>query len=291
MSATNWLDCLQRLVDQVPPPGFPVRADGDWDEFARQKLFVPPSDYRALVRRYGAGCFGDWLRLIEPFHPSLPFIAAAGLECRQLRGTQRQFPQFYPSWPIWPDAGGLLPWATTATGDHIGWRTAGDPDDWTILVWTRDGDDSCEHHVGALQFLLGLVERTLGDAAFVYEDADPTADESRPRFGAAPSLPPTPPFEGSALVRYDPSPARHPAFDTAVQAAFGLTADPPPPGLVLCSYGVVGTHPGQLHHEMWIEFDPEAERQAKELAIEIGKVIAVPIVEVLDLGAGECGPM
>jgi hypothetical protein len=283
VSATNWLDCLQRLVEQVPPPALPVRADGDWDEFARQNSFMPPTDYRALIRRYGAGCFGDWLRPIEPFDPSLPFIAAAGLECRQLRGFQREFPHFYPPWPIWPDAGGLLPWATTATGDHIGWRTDGNPDDWTILVWTRDGDDSREHRVGAVQFLLGLVERTLGDPAFRYEDADPTADDSRPRFSAAPSQAPTPPFVGSVLVRYAPLPARHPAFDSAVQAAFGLTEESPSSGLVLRSYGVVGADPGQLHHELSIEFELEAERQAKELALGIGEIIAVPIIEVLDL--------
>lgn len=91
-------------------------------------------------------------------------------------------------------------------------------------------------------------------------------------------------------MRYATLPARHPAFDSAVQAAFGLTEESPSSGLVLRSYGVVGADPGQLHHELWIEFDLEAERQAKELALGIGEIIAVPIVEVLDLERSQVWP-
>ena len=45
----------------------------------------------------------------------------------------------------------------------------------------------------------------------------------------------------------------------------------------------IGLLSGQLHHELWIEFDLEAERGAKELALGIGEIVAVPIIEVLDL--------
>ena len=282
MSAPDWERGLERLVRQVPPPPVPVRADGDWEEFAKQNSFLPPADYRALVRRYGAGSFGDWLLLIEPFNPTFPFIAAAGVECRDLRGVQRQFPQFYPAWPIWPELGGLLPWATTATGDHIAWRTEGKPEDWTALLWTRDGDDSCEYRLGTVDFLLGLVERTLRDPPFDYGDADPSAEDSRPRFRAAPARPPMPPLLGSALVRYAPLLAHHPAFEHAVRAAFPPTTSTERPTIVLRSYGTEGTVPHQLNHVFQVGFDLEAEATVKKLALEIGQAIAAPIVEVFD---------
>jgi hypothetical protein len=282
MSSPEWQGELERLVSQVPPPQSPVRNDGDWAAFAKQNSFLPPTDYRALVRRYGAGIFGDWLLLIEPFHPTFPFIAAAARECQDLRGVQRQFADFYPAWPIWPDAGGLLPWARTGTGDHIGWRTAGDAEDWTVLLWTRDGDDSREFRLGTVPFLLGLVERSVGDPAFDYDDADPTAADSRPRFRPAPDQAPVPPLLGSALVRFAPLPARHPAFDNAVRAAFHPGAGAECGSIVLRSYGTEGTVPDQLNHQLQIGFDLTCEPTAKQLVLQIGRVIAAPIVEVFD---------
>lgn len=282
MSSQDWAGSLERLGSQVPPPQSPVRADGDWAEFSRRNSFLPPSDYRALVRRYGAGTFGDWLLLIEPFHPTIPFIAAAARECQDLRGVQRQFPDFYPAWPIWPHPGGFLPWAMTGTGDHIGWRTEGDADDWTVLLWTRDGDDSREFRLRTVPFLLGLVERSVGDPAFDYDDADPTSADSRPRFRPAPDQAPVPPLLGSARVRFAPLPARHPAFEDAVRAAFQPPAGVEGGAIVLRSYGTEGAAPDPLHHELQIGFDPSFEPTAKQLALQIGRVIAAPIVEVFD---------
>ena len=146
---------LYRLVDLIPPPDSPVRNDGDWKRFASSNGFWPPEDYRMLIREYGTGTFANWLTLIEPFNHNWSFLQYVDKECRSLRGRG----------PIWPEEGGFLPWATTSSGDHVGWRTLGGREAWTTLFWGKGGDVH-DFQVSAVGFLIGLVERNLGDPAF-----------------------------------------------------------------------------------------------------------------------------
>lgn len=152
-----------RLVDLVPPPDFPTRSNGDWKRFASVNGFPPPEDYRMLIREYGAGTFVGWIHLIEPFNHSWSFIEKAQAECEVILRNRQRSPQAYPDWSIWPDPGGMLPWAVTASGDHIGWRTVGRPDDWTTLFWSAGGRSSA-HDFGMIEFILAVVENTLAEA-------------------------------------------------------------------------------------------------------------------------------
>lgn len=156
---------LFKLIDLIPPPDSPMGGNGDWKRFVSANGFWPPEDYRMMIREYGVGTFADWLQLIEPFPQATPFLEVVGNECRVLRDARSKKPGAYPDWPIWPDPGGMLPWAKTATGDHIGWRTAGKPDAWTTLFWGSDGY-SKEFGVTTVDFLVGLVQRSLGDPTF-----------------------------------------------------------------------------------------------------------------------------
>lgn len=149
---------LVRLGELVPPPDSPVRAWGDWKRFVSVNGFVPPDDYRMLIREYGVGAFAGWAMLIEPFNPSFTFMDMVHDECRAL-------PAAASGLACWPQPGGFLPWAVTTAGDFIGWRTEGRPISWTTLLLDRQGQLS-EYAVGAVGFLLGLAERRLGDARF-----------------------------------------------------------------------------------------------------------------------------
>lgn len=150
---------LLRLGELVPAPDYPVGANGDWKRFWSVNGFTPPEDYRMMIREYGVGTFGGWLTLIEPFNERYTFRDKAEAECRAVyRNSQHQFP-----WPLWPDPGGFLPWATTVSGDHIGWLTRGMPTAWTTAFWGRGGRHAAEYPVGAVGFIVGLLERVLGD--------------------------------------------------------------------------------------------------------------------------------
>lgn len=150
-----------RVSELIAPPDLPVRGYGDWKRFVSANGFWPPEDYRMLIREYGAGTFGGWLQLIEPFNPSWTFLDRVEVECRTVQSRQQKAPAAHPGWAVWPVAGGFLPWATTSTGDHVGWRTEGPPERWTTLLWCRDGQGSTEYAVGTVGFVLGLVERSL----------------------------------------------------------------------------------------------------------------------------------
>ena len=151
------IGALYRLVDLVPPPDSAVGAHGDWKRFVSANGFWPPEDYRMMIREYGAGTFAGWLRLIEPFNHAKTFTELVEVECRSLRGRGQE-------WPTWPAPGGFLPWARTAAGDHVGWRTDGRPEAWTTVYWGNQL--TAEFNVGAVAFLLGLAERSLGDPSF-----------------------------------------------------------------------------------------------------------------------------
>lgn len=158
---------LYKLIDLIPPPDYPMGGHGDWKRFVSANGFWPPEDYRMMIREYGVGCFGDWLCLIEPFPTGAPYLQVAEAECTTMRESKRRSPSTYPDWPLWPDAGGLLPWAKTASGDYIGWRTVGKPAAWTTLFWGGGGGlPSKEFSLTTVDFLVGLVQRSLGDPSF-----------------------------------------------------------------------------------------------------------------------------
>jgi hypothetical protein len=165
---------LIRLGELISPPDSPVRAYGDWKRFVSTNGFFPPDDYRMLIREYGAGTFADWLHLVEPFNPSWSFMEKVQPVCEKLRRSPRASAPSGLDWPIWPESEGLLPWGVTVTGGYVCWRTSGRPDSWTTVV---AGDQGwVEYQLGAVGFLVGLAERSLGDPRLDDDGGNPFVD-------------------------------------------------------------------------------------------------------------------
>ena len=60
-----------------------------------------------------------------------------------------------------PQAGGLISWASSNSGDIFYWKTSpADPDAWPVVVRT-DNADWIEFPVGAVEFLAGVYGRTI----------------------------------------------------------------------------------------------------------------------------------
>ena len=174
-----------RLTELVAPPDWPTRANGDWKRFASVNGFPPPEDYRMMIREYGAGSFADWLDVIEPFNPAWTFIDKVSKECRRLQEERLRSSANQPNWPLWPDPGGFLPWATTASGDHVGWRTVGNREMWTVQFWAAGGAGSCSFGVGTIDFILGLIDGNLGEPAFDQARDNPFRAKGAPFLPAA----------------------------------------------------------------------------------------------------------
>ena len=72
---------------------------------------------------------------INPFSFSSPdiYLNKINTICEVERSFRYKFPERYV-FPIYPERGGLFPWAETKNGDVLFWITQHKPDDWPTLV-------------------------------------------------------------------------------------------------------------------------------------------------------------
>lgn len=140
------MSALDRLVSLVPPPATPVDATGDWPAVAL------PSDYRELVTRYGNGVFNDHVVLLVPFGE----CTLLGYGVDQLDVDRELRAEFgdedYP-YPLHPEPGGLMVWATTSNGARLCWLTTGEPDEWQVVAWEPRASEYEPHAMGAVALL------------------------------------------------------------------------------------------------------------------------------------------
>lgn len=127
---------LAALTSLVAPPDAP-HPGGGWEDLFQELGTRLPAEYVALMNRYGAGCWREWLRFRTPsratFVPQVREILAGYRELRD------EFPEDYPL-AVWPEPGGFLPFADSIDGDDLGWLTGGDPDSWPLIVHPRHDD-------------------------------------------------------------------------------------------------------------------------------------------------------
>jgi hypothetical protein len=92
-----------------------------------------PQPYKNLIDTFGASTWGDFLHIFSPLDQAdnLRFVnttLAADRESRQ------SWPEHYP-FPLYPESGGLFPWARTDNGDTCYWITAAAiPEKWPTLI-------------------------------------------------------------------------------------------------------------------------------------------------------------
>lgn len=117
-----------------------------------------PDDYKWLVEKYGWGEFCDYLYLRTPFGTS----PHNGVDWQSGRasGSAERDGERYP-YPLHPAPGGLLIWGTTMDADRLCWITAGDPQDWPVVVWGEAGQYET-FAPGAAGFIEGWVGGRLG---------------------------------------------------------------------------------------------------------------------------------
>jgi hypothetical protein len=131
---------LPALRALVPPPTRPYLGDGSWDRLFHELGTTLPAEHVELMNTYGAGCWSDWLTFYTPLNVQPPTFAPQVADALDIyRELRDEFPEDYPL-AVWPEPGGLLPFADSIEGDVLGWLVDGAPDDWPVTVWRRSGD-------------------------------------------------------------------------------------------------------------------------------------------------------
>jgi hypothetical protein len=311
-------DAVAALAEAVPPPERRVWPPSiDWAAFEDRNGFAAPTDYRHLLDRYGVGSFGKgatehgWLYLHDPFAAGTSLVERSDWDRRNMRGLQLRFPEQYPGWSIWPEVGGLLPWAGTIDGDQVGWWTIGEPDRWGTRFFGRHGEFE-EFSEGAASFILGLLTGELEDsmldepfASAVEEDGVRFFPATGPQAGdggasrqeATVSFSGLSPLvDGAALIAVYTEAGVEPlsseertrraqaALDPAVVVIERWSERARAQGVGVRSHGVVGDwSAGQFRHEVSITFLFEAEPTARRLVLELAEGLGIGVAEVRDL--------
>ncbi len=154
---------LKALVERIPPPVAPFEAFlGPWEPIEAAVGMVMPQDYKDFVGLYGSGYFMQFLGISVPqsANPNVDFVSSVRSICK----TFEKFEDLLD--PMWPKAGGLLPFGSTDNGDYLLWLTRGAPDEWPVVIWGRHEPDLELFECGLVAFLTGLVTGEIAPQAF-----------------------------------------------------------------------------------------------------------------------------
>jgi hypothetical protein len=129
---------LRSLTQVAPPPSIPIEtgSPSEWPRIEEELGFNLPLDYRDFIHAYGTGCFQGFLWILNPFSEDehLNLLRQAPMLLWTVGEVKRQSPDAVP-WPLFPEPGGLLPWARSDRGDALYWLTEGVPEAWPVVVW------------------------------------------------------------------------------------------------------------------------------------------------------------
>lgn len=139
-------DSIDEFHALLPPPQTPDGLDYSWEYVEKQLGVSLPSDYKEFIDCYGTARLCEFIviwnmrdsRLFtEPFldhivgkhsilseYEMLKARGVSGLDC-----------------PLFPERGGLLPFASILDVDYVQWNTEGEPDAWDIVYWYSDGGE------------------------------------------------------------------------------------------------------------------------------------------------------
>ncbi|MFD9688817.1 SMI1/KNR4 family protein [Kitasatospora sp. NPDC059146] len=149
------------------------RAEVDWEGSIDRLGVRLPSDYRELVERYGYLEFGGDIRFASPvLEPGGPEEETFN----SLYYFNKDVGEMLAEWYTWdgvsgrpyepfPAKGCLLAWANNTGCDYFCWDTsAGDPDEWPVVVWRFSISEMVRFDGGMAEFLAAVIEGGFPDA-------------------------------------------------------------------------------------------------------------------------------
>lgn len=168
-----------RLKKLMPPPAKPIIATadvGDWKSLEAQLRLSFPPDFKELVCTYGNGCMDGFLWLRDPFSPGwFEFVMLRLSALYESRAVQAGKSVPYA---LYPERGGLFPWAFTDNGDTLYWVS-----DQEQVVIGAGRDPYWDEYKGSLSsFLVALIEHKVSSKVLPrdFPDAPPVGFQAKP---------------------------------------------------------------------------------------------------------------
>jgi hypothetical protein len=129
---------LVRLREALPPPEGSSGDNVNWAEVESELGLTLPTSFKEYIALYGGSNWFDLYGVLYP-DPREP----KGRYVEYVRGLLRDVSDagiVDDGCTLYPEPGGLFPFATSSDGDYYFWRTEGpDPDRWPIMVWQMPG--------------------------------------------------------------------------------------------------------------------------------------------------------
>jgi hypothetical protein len=153
------IDSLRAIV---PPPSNPI-ATGTPEAMQQFEVEIGtrlPSDYREFVQVYGVGRIGRFFRVFSPFSRSKYTNLGKGIKDISEIFHQVFDPETFP-YPFYPEAHGLLCWATEDNGNYIFWQTKGQPDEWPVVAVEVRGNEDRLFKKTMTEFLVGVLTKRI----------------------------------------------------------------------------------------------------------------------------------
>jgi hypothetical protein len=134
----------KQLTPLLPAPKSPKGLDRSWRSVEKELGLPLPSDYKRFIDTYGTGLIcgkgmdfgylGVWnYRDRSEASPLSQSISSVIREYEDARSKGYDSPCLF-----YPDSGGLLPFANTASGDYFNWTTSRSPDQWDVVFYHFD---------------------------------------------------------------------------------------------------------------------------------------------------------
>ena len=163
------MDAFTQLYEAISPPSKPREA-GNVAAFTAVETSLAlllPEDYKRLIGTYGTGVWKEFLWVLNPFASNV-YLNLFEQVKRQLdaeRKIRADWPGNVP-FALYPEQGGLLPWAMTDNGNRLYWQTVGDPAHWPTVIYESRGPEFECFPFGCCEFLLRWVSGKLPVSVF-----------------------------------------------------------------------------------------------------------------------------
>ncbi|MCG8419786.1 MAG: SMI1/KNR4 family protein [Proteobacteria bacterium] len=160
----------------VPDKALETPNPGGWEKVEQELSLVLPEDYKWFIEQYGTGCVSMYVWILNPFskNENLNLIYQIGSQSALFREMKDELGEEGCPYRVYPDEGGLVPFAISDNGDTLFWLAdSQDPQDWPVVVNQTRSSIYEVHEQNMTSFLLKLVTGEIKSEIFLSEYIEP----------------------------------------------------------------------------------------------------------------------